>query len=99
MPDVSKVLLCINTCWVSAGQISFKEFLYAVQGWVLDEDEYEAMPDDDQKEKMAAKNAAAQRLQSTSSSVAAIKMDARSLHAMSMKSSMKKPYGLTSNFD
>ncbi|KAL3141496.1 hypothetical protein ABBQ32_005058 [Trebouxia sp. C0010 RCD-2024] len=77
--------------WDNNGQISFKEFLYAVQGWVLDEDEYEAMPDEDQKEKLAAKSAAAQRLRATSSNVAAIKMDARSLHSMSMKSSMKKP--------
>ena len=79
---------------MSAGQISFKEFLYAVQGWVLDEDEYEAMPDDDEKEQLAAKNAAAERLRSTSSDGTAIKVDAGSRQFVS-KSSIKKSQGYT----
>ena len=84
------------TILVSAGRISFKEFLYAVQGWVLDEDEYEALPDDDEKEQLAAKNAAAERLRSTSSDGSAIKVDASSRHFVT-KSSIKKPQGYTQN--
>ena len=84
------------TILVSAGRISFKEFLYAVQGWVLDEDEYEAMPGDDEKEQLAAKNAAAERLRSTSTDGTAIKVDASS-HQIVTKSSIKKPEGYTQN--
>ena len=82
------------TILVSAGRISFKEFLYAVQGWVLDEDEYEAMPGDDEKEQLAAKNAAAERLRSTSTDGTAIKVDASSRQFVT-KSSIKKPQGYT----
>ena len=84
------------TILVSAGRISFKEFLYAVQGWVLDEDEYEAMPGDDEKEQLAAKNAAAERLRSTSTDGTAIKVDASSRQIVT-KSSIKKPQGYTQN--
>lgn len=87
---------------MSAGQISFKEFLYAVQGWVLDEDEYEAMPGDDEKEKLAAKSAAAERLRATPSDASAMRVpvDARSRSLLAVtkwKSSMKKPQGSASD--
>lgn len=84
------------TLLLSAGKISFKEFLYAVQGWVLDEDEYEAMPDDDEQEQLAAKNAAAERMRSISSDGAAIKVDASSRQLVT-KSSVKKSQGYTQN--
>ena len=72
----------------ATGQISFKEFLYAVQGWVLDEDEYEGLPSDDEKEEeMAAKAAAAERLRA--SDVSNIKVDANSRQFVT-KSSIKK---------
>ena len=80
-----------------AGKISFKEFLYAVQGWVLDEDDYEAMPDDDQKEQLAAKNAAAERLRCSFGDGTAIKVDANS-HQLVTKSSVKKSQGYSQNF-
>ena len=81
---------------MSAGQISFKEFLYAVQGWVLDEDEYEAMPGDDEKEQLAAKNAVAERMRSTPSEGTAIKVDTSSRQFVP-KPSIKKPQGYTPN--
>jgi calcium-binding protein CML len=53
--------------WDNNGQISFKEFLYAVQGWVLDEDDDEVQQDsdDDAQQEAAAKAAAFQRLTGT----------------------------------
>ena len=48
-----------------------------MQGWVLDEDEYEGLPSDDEKEEeRAAKAAAAERLRA--SGVSNIKVDASS---------------------
>lgn len=48
------------------GQISFKEFLYAVQNWVLDEDDYEGLPSDEEREDaLAAKTVALERLRLT----------------------------------
>ncbi len=79
-----------TTTWLvlCAGQISFKEFLYAVQGWVLDEDEYESSPSDEEKEEaMAAKSAAADRLRA--SDVSNIRADASNRQFVT-KSSMKK---------
>lgn len=74
--------------WDNNGQISFKEFLYAVQGWVLDEDDYESSPSDDEKEEaMAAKSAAAERLRVSDTSN--IKVDASNRQFVT-KSSMKK---------
>lgn len=74
--------------WDNNGQISFKEFLYAVQGWVLDEDEYESSPSDEEKEEaMAAKSAAADRLRA--SDVSNIRADASNRQFVT-KSSMKK---------
>lgn len=93
------MLLITHAVLMSAGQISFKEFLYAVQGWVLDEDDYEAMPDDDEKEQLAAKNAAAERLRPTSGDGTAIKVDASSRRSseFATKPSIKKPQGYTPN--
>ena len=59
-PDAHHTVL---TDVYTAGQISFKEFLYAVQNWVLDEDDYEGMPSDDEREEaLAAKTNAMERL-------------------------------------
>ena len=50
------------------------------------------MPGDDEQEQLAAKNAAAERLRSTSSDGTAIKVDASSRQFVT-KSSIKKPQG------
>ena len=64
-----------------------------MQGWVLDEDDYEAMPSDDEKEEqLAAKNAAAERLRPTSGDSAAVKVHA-STRQFVTKSSIKKSPG------
>lgn len=72
-----------------AGQISFKEFLYAVQNWVLDEDDYEGMPSDDEREEaLAAKTNAMERLR-LSDNNGALKSDAGS-RSFNSKPSIKK---------
>ena len=59
-----------------------------MQGWVLDEDDYESSPSDDEKEEaMAAKSAAAERLRVSDTSN--IKVDASNRQFVT-KSSMKK---------
>ena len=80
---------------ICAGQISFKEFLYAVQGWVLDEDESDLSPHEgEQEEAWAAKSAAAGRLRATDMSN--IKADA-SDRLFVTKSSMKKQQAIKPN--
>ena len=77
LPDAS----CLST---AAGQISFKEFLYAVQGWVLDDDDDRGDADSDEEANMhregeAAKAAAQNRLS----------LSAEDSRAFNRRSSMK----------
>lgn len=81
--------------WDNNGQISFKEFLYAVQGWVLDEDESDLSPNEgEQEEALAAKSAAAGRLRATD--ISNIKADASDRQFVT-KSSMKKQQAIKPN--
>lgn len=71
------------------GQISFKEFLYAVQNWVLDEDDYEGLPSDDEREEaLAAKTNAMERLR-ISDNNSALKSEAGN-RSFQSKPSIKK---------
>ena len=49
---------CLETS-TAAGHISFKEFLYAVQGWVLDDDDNKVDADSDEKANMHIEGEAA----------------------------------------
>ena len=63
-----------------------------MQGWVLDEDEYEGLPSDDEKEEeRAAKAAAAERLRA--SDISNIKVDASSRQFVT-KPSIKRSHEL-----
>lgn len=70
--------------WDNNGQISFKEFLYAVQGWVLDDDDDKVDADSDEEANMhregeAAKAAAQNRMS----------LSAEDSRAFNRRSSMK----------